>query len=146
MSSSALELHLLNITSKLNAYTLESMCMSDQQEANQKKLSKQVKYEEAWLKAYDKVLDEDRTSTIELKGHFKLEKGKVGTETQAEQWANYKVAEYDAELSLELADLDMDYDSTITMINTLMEKLNADKESVKQQLATEVSDTHELNQ
>ena len=120
--------------------------MSDQQEANQKKLSKQVKYEEAWLKAYDKVLDEDRTSTIELKGHFKLEKGKVGTETQAEQWADYKVAEYDAELSLELADLDMDYDSTITMINTLMEKLNADKESVKQQLATEVSDTHELNQ
>ncbi|MBE7703939.1 MAG: hypothetical protein E7Z89_07815 [Cyanobacteria bacterium SIG28] len=146
MSSSALELHLLNITSKLNAYTLESMCMSDDQEANQKKLSKQVKYEEAWNKEYDKALDEDKSSDLVMCGKTFIAKKTAGTELQAEQWAIYKVAEYDAELSLELADLDMDYDSTITMINTLMEKLNADKESVKQQLATEVSDTHELNQ
>ena len=59
----------------------------------------------------------------------------------ADQYAHAKVDQYNEELSLELADLDMEYDTMKTMYDTMLEELRAQQESEKTATSTAAQDT-----
>ena len=146
MATTASLAQLLSLQNKLNFYTQEQIKYSNLLDANSSKLSKQTKYEENWNKEYDKAQDSSRSSALKMNGNIFLDKEVAGTDAQAFQWAEYKVEEYDAELLLELADLDMDYDSMKTMYDTLMEETRAQVDGLKQLVSTEATDTHTIGQ
>ena len=74
-----------------------------------------------------------------------IDKETEATDIQAEQWADYKVEEYDEETLLELTDLDMEYDSIKTMYETLLAELRAKEESEKSLVQTNAQDTGLIN-
>ena len=133
--------NLLNTQADLDYYTMQLNFWSSKYEANSEKLQKQVKYEEKWENAYEDARDVDKT--INMTG-FKKEKGEVFSEKKADAYAHVKVAQYDEELSLELAELDVEYDTMKTMYEALVTELQAQKESEKQSTATSAQDTHLL--
>ena len=59
------------------------------------------------------------------------EKDVVLSDSEARRYADAKVTKYDAELSLELADLDIEYDTMKTMYDTLVQELSAQKDAEK---------------
>ena len=59
----------------------------------------------------------------------------------ADAYAHAKVKQYDEELSLELADLDIEYDTMKTMYDTMLEELRAQQESEKTATSTAAQDT-----
>ena len=54
---------------------------------------------------------------------------------------DYKVDEYDEELSQELADLDMEYDTMKTMYDSMLEQLRAQQETEKTATSNAAQDT-----
>ena len=145
-NTAALLGNLLTTNADINYYTQQQIYWANKYEANSAKLAKQVKYEEKWEAAYDSAMDGSRTSALKMNGYVFLDKEVAGTEAQAEQWADYKVDEYDAELSLELADLDIEYDTMKTMYETLLEELRAQQEGEKTATSTAAQDTGLLGQ
>jgi len=145
-NTAALLGNLLTVNADINYYTQQQIYWSTKYKANSAKLAKQVKYEEKWEAAYDSAMDGSRTSALKMNGYVFLDKEVAGTEAQAEQWADYKVEEYDAELSLELADLDIEYDTMKTMYETLLEELRAQQEGEKTATSTAAQDTGLLGQ
>jgi len=145
-NTAALLGNLLTTNADINYYTQQQIYWANKYEANSAKLAKQVKYEEKWEAAYDSAMDGSRTTALKMNGYVFLDKEVAGTEAQAEQWADYKVDEYDAELSLELADLDIEYDTMKTMYETLLEELRAQQEGEKTATSTAAQDTGLLNQ
>ena len=145
-NTAALLGNLLTTNADINYYVQQQIYWSNKYEANSAKLAKQVKYEEKWEAAYDSAMDGSRTSALKMNGYVFLDKEVAGTEAQAEQWADYKVEEYDAELSLELADLDIEYDTMKTMYETLLEELRAQQEGEKTATSTAAQDTGLLGQ
>ena len=59
----------------------------------------------------------------------------------ADKYAHAKVKQYNKELSLELADLDIEYCTMKTMYDTMLEELRAQKESEKSATSTAAQDT-----
>ena len=145
-NTAALLGNLLTTNADINYYVQQQIYWSNKYEANSAKLAKQVKYEEKWEAQYDSAMDGSRTSALKMNGYVFLDKEVAGTEAQAEQWADYKVEEYDAELSLELADLDIEYDTMKTMYETLLEELRAQQEGEKTATSTAAQDTGLLGQ
>lgn len=142
MANTAAQLgNLLMTNADINYYVQQQIFWNNKYEANAAKLSKQVKAEEKWEAAYDSAGDCSRSSALKMNGNVFLAKETAGTDAQCRQWADYKVAEYDEELSLELADLDIEYDSMKTMYETLLEKMRADQEGEKQSTSTAAQDT-----
>ena len=134
----------LGTRAKINYTTAELARMSTLYGNNQDKLAKQMKYEEKWINEYDKARDETRTTALKG-GGINIKKETAATEEQAEAWANYKVNEYDEELSLELADLDIEYDTMKTMYETTLETLRAQEENEKTLTSENAQDTGLLN-
>ena len=140
MSTAASLGTLLTTNADINYYTQQQIFWSNLYEANAAKLAKQVKYEEQWEAAFDDAQDVDKTCKIGTK--VWKEKDQVLSDEKADEYAHAKVEKYDAELKLELEDLDMEYDTMKTMYETLLEKLRADEEAQTQLVSTNAKDTH----
>ena len=140
-NTAALLLNLLNTNADINYYTQQSIYWSAKYEANNAKLTKQVNYEESWMKEYDKAKDGTRTTELKINGVQQVAANTEATDCQAIAWADYKVDEYDEELSQELADLDMEYDTMKTMYDSMLEQLRAQQETEKTATSNAAQDT-----
>lgn len=144
MSTAAQLGTLLNTQADLNYYTMQLNFWSAKYDANSEKLQKQVKYEEKWENAFDSAIDNTRELTASINGNSIKVAVNNQNEELADKYAHAKVAQYDEELSLELAELDVEYDTMKTMYEALVTELQAQKESEKQSTATSAQDTHLL--
>ncbi len=136
-NTAALLGNLLNTNADINYYTQQSIFWNAKYEANSAKLEKQTQYETKWESAFDSAID----NTKELSaGNVKVGKGNKN-EMLADAYAHAKVSKYNEELSLELADLDIEYDSMKTMYDSMLEQLRAQKESEKTATSTAAQDT-----
>ena len=127
----------LNTNADINYYTQQSIFWNAKYEANSAKLEKQTQYETKWESAFDSAID----NTKELSaGNVKVGKGNKN-EMLADAYAHAKVSKYNEELSLELADLDIEYDSMKTRYDSMLEQLRAQKESEKTATSTAAQDT-----
>ena len=144
MSSAAQLGSLLNTQADLNYYTMQLNMWSAKYEANSEKLQKQVKAEEKWEAAFDSAIDNTRELKASCGGTTITVKENNTNEQLADKYAHAKVQAYDEELSLELAELDIEYDTMKTMYEALVTELQAQKESEKQSTATSMQDTHLL--
>ena len=136
-NTAALLGNLLNTKADINYYTQQSIFWNAKYEANSAKLEKQVKYEEKWQNAFDSAMD----NTKELKaGNVTVYEGN-NNPMVADDYAHAKVKQYDEELSIELADLDIEYDTMVTMYDTMLEQLRAQQESEKTATSTAAQDT-----
>ena len=135
--TSALLGNLLNTNADINYYTQQSIFWNAKYEANMAKLEEQVKYEEKWQNAFDSAIDNTKQLTA---GGVTVAEGNK-CESLADAYAHAKVAKYNEELSLELADLDIEYDTMKTMYDTLLEELRAKQESEKTATSTAAQDT-----
>ena len=144
MSAAASVSNLLSLTADINFYTTMQIYWTNLYESNQEKLEQQIKYEEKHEKAYDDALN----NTSEKKACHCGCEVVVGKENQneelAEAYADAKVWQYDQELSEELSELDMEYDTMKTMYDALLESLRAQKDPAKQLATTNLQDTHLL--
>ncbi len=136
-NTAALLGNLLNTNADINYYTQQQIFWNAKYEANAAKLEKQVKYEEKWESAFDSAID----NTKDLRAGKITVKENNTSEALAEQYAHAKVKEYNEELSLELADLDIEYDTMKTMYDTMLETLRAQQESEKTATSTAAQDT-----
>ena len=132
---------LLCTNADINYYTQQSIYWNAKYEANMAKLEEQVKYEEKWCNAYDSALD----NTRELKAGNIVVGVSNQCEDLADKYAHAKVHQYNEELSLELADLDIEYDTMKTMYDTLLEEMRAKQESEKSATQQAAQDTGLLN-
>ena len=135
---------LLTTQADYNYYIKQQMYWSNKYEANSAKLEEQVKYETQWEKAMDSATDESRTRTLTARGITVA--ANDFSEATARRYANAKVSQYNEELSLELADLDLEYDTMKTMYDTLVQELSAQKDAEKQLVGSCAQDTGLLNQ
>ena len=134
--------NLLNITADLNYYTMQLNQVSAQYEANSKVYSEQTAYEEDFWEAFDDAQDYDKECKVN--GRVYKNKNEVLSDAAAETYAHAKVSKYDEALSLELAELDIEYDQQKTMLEAMVTLKQAEKESCKQSTATSLQDTHLL--
>lgn len=141
-NTAALLGNLLCTNADINYYTQQSIYWNAKYEANMAKLEEQVKYEEKWQGAFDSAID--NTKTLTARGVTVNEGNKC--EDLADAYAHAKVHQYNEELSLELADLDIEYDTMKTMYDTLLEELRAKQESEKTATSTAAQDTGLLGQ
>ena len=140
-NTAALLGNLLNTNADINYYTQQSIYWNAKYEANSAKLEKQVKYEEKWESAFDSAIDNTKDITAYMNGTKMVIKEGNTNEMLADQYAHAKVDQYNEELSLELADLDMEYDTMKTMYDTMLEELRAQQESEKTATSTAAQDT-----
>ena len=136
-NTAALLGNLLNTNADINYYTQQSIYWNAKYEANSAKLEQQVKYEEKWEAAFDSAID--NTKDLTCSGITVATGNK--NELIADQYAHAKVKQYDEELSLELAELDIEYDTMKTMYDTLLEQMRAQQESEKNATSTAAQDT-----
>lgn len=140
-NTAALLGNLLCTNADINYYTQQQIFWNAKYEANSAKLAEQVKYAEKWENAFDSAMD----NTKDLKcGKFTVKEGNQ-SEYIADEYAHLKVKQYDEELSLELADLDIEYDTMKSMYDTLLEEMRAQQESEKTATSTAAQDTGLLN-
>ena len=136
-NTAALLGNLLCTNADINYYTQQSIFLNAKYEANMAKLEEQVKYEEKWENAFDSAIDNTRDLTV--KGITVKEGNQC--EELADAYAHAKVKQYNEELSLELADLEIEYDTMKTMYDTLLEEMRAKQESEKTATSTAAQDT-----
>lgn len=136
-NTAALLGNLLNTNADINYYTQQSIFWNAKYEANSAKLQEQVKYEEKWQSAFDSAIDNTKDLTA---GGVTVRKENQN-EYIADLYAHAKVKQYSEELSLELADLDIEYDTMKTMYDTMLEELRAQQESEKTATSTAAQDT-----
>ena len=136
-NTAALLGNLLNTNADINYYTQQSVFWNAKYEANSAKLEKQVKYEEKWESAFDSAIDNTKELTA---GGVKISANNKN-EMLADKYAHAQVNQYNEELSLELADLDIEYDTMKTMYDTMLEELRAQKETEKTATSTAAQDT-----
>ena len=136
-NTAALLGNLLNTNADINYYTQQSIFWNAKYEANNAKLSKQVKYEEKWQNAFDSAID----NTKDMSAGGVTVKAGNNNEMLADAYAHAKVKQYDEELSIELADLDIEYDTMVSMYDTMLEQLRAQQESEKTATSTAAQDT-----
>ena len=140
-NTAALLGNLLCTNADINYYTQQSIYWNAKYEANLAKLEEQVKYEEKWQNAFDSAIDNTKDLNA---GNITVKEGNQ-CEQIADAYAHAKVKQYDEELSLELADLDIEYETMKTMWEAELEVLNNRAEAEKQNLATSAQDTGLLN-
>ena len=112
---------LLNTNADINYYTQQQIFWSGKYEANSAKLEKQVKYEEKWESAFDSAIDNTKELNV---GGVRVAEGNKN-EMIADAYAHAKVKQYNEELSLELAEMDVEYDTMQTMYESMLEQLRA---------------------
>ena len=136
-NTAALLGNLLCTNADINYYTQQSIFWNAKYEANAAKLEEQVRYEEKWETAFDSAIDNSKELTA---GNIVVEESNQ-CEAIADAYAHAKVKQYNEELSLELADLDIEYDTMKTMYDTLLEVMRAQQESEKQVTSNAAQDT-----
>ncbi len=136
-NTAALLGNLLATNSDINYYTQQSIYWNAKYEANSAKLEEQVKYEEKWQDAFEDAIDNTKSLSA---GGITVAEGNRN-EQIADAYAHAKVAKYDEELSLELADLDIEYDTMKSMYDVMLEELRAQQESEKTATSTAAQDT-----
>ena len=165
---------LLNTNADINYYTQQQIFWANKQEANSKKLQKQVQYEDKWESAYDEVYNADGSKDVKLGAQYYVHKaveakdGQAGSDMSfvpvnpgtrnitghsvsedrgkaALAYANAKVQEYSQELSEELAELDIEYDTMKCMYETLLEEMRAQKDTETSATQSAAQDTCLLN-
>ena len=136
-NTAALLGNLLNTNADINYYTQQSIFWNAKYEANSAKLQEQVKYEDKWQSAFDSAID----NTKDLTASGVTVRANNQSEYIADLYAHAKVKQYSEELSLELADLDIEYDTMKTMYDTMLEELRAQQESEKTATSTAAQDT-----
>ena len=136
-NTAALLGNLLNTNADINYYTQQSIFWNAKYESNSAKLQKQVKYEDKWESSFDAAIDNTKELTA---GGIKVSANNKN-EMLADAYAHAKVKQYTEELSLELADLDIEYDTMKTMYDTMLEELRAQKDGQKQATSTAAQDT-----
>ena len=136
-NTAALLGNLLNTNADINYYTQQSIFWNAKYEANSAKLEKQTQYESKWESAYDLAIDNTKTYSA---GNVTVTEGNKN-EMLADAYAHAKVSKYDEELSLELADLDIEYDTMKTMYDTMLEELRTQKDAEKNSVSTAAQDT-----
>lgn len=142
MSASMKLSHLLSVKADLNFYQGLEIFYSGKYENNAKKLQAQVKLEAKFEDAVDDAQDVDKECKI---GGVTIKaKGEVLSDADAEAYAQRKISKYDEELSLQLAELDVDYDQLKTMYEALVTELTAEKDSLTQSTAQSCQDNHLL--
>ena len=141
-NTAALLGNLLCTNADINYYTQQSIYWTAKYEANMAKLEEQVKYHEKWENAFDSAIDNTKQLTA---GCVVVNEGNR-CEDLADAYADEKVHQYNEELSLELADLDIEYDTMKTMFDTLLQELRAKQESEKTATSTAAQDTGLLGQ
>ena len=144
MSSAAQLGNLLNVQADLNYYTMQLNYWSAKYEANSEKLQEQVKAEEKWDSAFESAHDNTRELKASSGGQTIVVKENNTSDAIADAYADAKVSKYDEELSLQLAELDIEYDTMKTMYEALVTQLQAEKDADKQSTATAAQDTHLL--
>ena len=144
-NTAALLGNLLCTNADINYYTQQSIYWNAKYEANCAKLEEQVKYEEKWESAFDSAMAGDKECKVGGHVYVRKDQGKVA-ECDAEAYAHAIVKQYDEELSLELADLDIEYDTMKCMYDTLLEQMRAQQESEKTATSTAAQDTGLLQQ
>jgi hypothetical protein len=140
-NTAALLGNLLSVNANINYYSQQEIFWSNKYDANSAKLEEQVKYETKWESAYDSAIDNDKDRSVTANGSTYVVKSGNTNSAYAEKYANLKVKQYDVELSEELADLDIEYDTMKTMYDTLLEELRADQEADKTATSTAAQDT-----
>ncbi len=128
---------LLNTNAEINYYTQQQIYWSGKYESNSAKLEKQVKYEEKWESAFDSAIDNTKELTA---GNVTVAENNQN-EQLADAYADAKVKQYDEELSLELAELDVEYDTMQTMYEAMLEQLRAQQDSLETATSTAAQDT-----
>ena len=128
---------LLNTNADINYYTQQQIFWSGKYEANSAKLEKQVKYEEKWESAFDSAIDNTKELNV---GGVRVAEGNKN-EMIADAYAHAKVKQYNEELSLELAEMDVEYDTMQTMYESRLEQLRAQKEGQKTATTSAAQDT-----
>ncbi len=136
-NTAALLGNLLATNADINYYTQQSIYWNAKYEANSAKLEEQVKYEEKWQDAFEDAIDNTKSLSA---GGITVAEGNRN-EQIADAYAHAKVAKYDEELSLELADLDIEYDTMKSMYDVMLEELRAQQESEKTATSTAARDT-----
>lgn len=138
MANTATDLNsLLGKMGDISFYSRQQVYWSGKYEANAAKLEKQVKYEEKWESAFDSAIDNTKDLTA---GGCTVKAGNQNTQI-ADAYAHAKVKQYNEELSLELAELDVDYDTLQTMYETFLEQARAEKDSLKTVTQNDAQDT-----
>ncbi len=128
---------LLNTNADINYYTQQQIYWSGKYEANSAKLEKQVKYEEKWESSFDAAID----NTKELNAGGVRVAANNKNEQIADAYAHAKVKQYNEELSIELAELDVEYDTMQTMYESMLEQLRAQKDAEKTATQNAAQDT-----
>ena len=136
-NTAALLGNLLNTNADINYYTQQSIFWNAKYEANSAKLEKQVKYEEKWESAFDSAIDNTKELTA---GGIKVSANNKN-EMLADKYAHAKVKQYNEELSLELAEMDIEYDTMQTMYEAMLEQLRAQKDSENTAVQNAAQDT-----
>ena len=147
-NTAALLGNLLCTNADINFYTQQQIYWSNKYEANAAKLAKQVKYEEKWQDAVEDGTDPDKKIDFKARNGktWTKEEGVAWDEAYAEKYASAKVKEYNESISLELADLDIEYDTMKCMYDTLLEEMRAQQESEKTATSSAAQDTGLLGQ
>ncbi|GEM_PF-1986658 len=155
MAVSGLLAQYLSIQSQLTYYETQQTRWNDMSTAMSKKLSAQENQETKWESASGTVEDKwsDSNGNLSFKGETFLVSGKgyasYANKNMAEiatTYANKKVSKYDPDLLEEYSALDIEYSTMSNMYDTLITKLESEKDALKQQLGTEAQDTHMLSQ
>ena len=128
---------LLNTKADINYYTQQQIYWRGKYEANSAKLEKQVKYEEKWQSAYDSAIDNTKDLTA---GGYTVKSGNQNTQV-ADAYAHAKVKQYNEELSLELAEMDVEYDTMQTMYEAMLEQCRAQKDAENTAVQNAAQDT-----
>jgi len=133
---------LLCTNADLNYYTQQLTYWSNKYEANAAKLGEQVKYEEKWEDAFDDAIG----NTKQLKAGDVVVGEDNQCENLADRYAHAKVKHYDKDLSLEFADLDIEYDTMKTMFETIIEIERAQQQSEKELVSKNAAETGLIGQ
>ena len=142
MANTAMRLgQLLADQASLNTYILYESQWASKYEANHEKLEAQVRYFDKWENAFDSAIDNTRELKASSGGKTIVVGENNTNEDLADKYAHAKVKQYDEDLSAELAELDIDFDTMKTMYETLVTELQAKVESEKQTTATGAQDT-----
>ena len=114
------------------------------------KLSQQTSYQEKWEDSSCAIYDdwgESKYYTASGETFYEpsLSQKTDYRELSCSLYANAKVPKYDPDKLDEYTDLDMEYDTMVSMYDTLIDELSAQTEALKEQLATDAADTGMIN-
>lgn len=144
----------LSVKSQLSYNQLQETRWNDLATAMSKKLSNQENYQSKWDDSSGKLYDAWGENSTFVAGGTTFYDGGVDAQKSgnkygskalvASLYADAKVPKYDPDKLDEYTDLDMEYETMQNMYDTLCTELEAQAESLKEQIGTEAQDTHML--